>query len=244
MESPLIEVVDSPQDISEGFTCISEAFGRQARDAIWIAFNPGWDTPEGRTKREETMIRRWEGTTTDKFGNPNEIFLKATLPDPKHPDRRVIAGFAIWVQASDVEGYGAKTAGDIRSVLDLEALHPGNESEQRFLEQMCNSLLKRRVEFVKERATDDPPAIMALDLCATDPAFQRRRVATKLVQWGLDEAKRRGIKYATTEASSMGRHVYKKLGFVPEAEDIVYKLDEEFAARETPPNRFMVHTIR
>ncbi|KAI1265874.1 acyl-CoA N-acyltransferase [Xylariaceae sp. FL1019] len=239
MESPLIEVVNSPQDIAEAFTCLSEAFGRQAQDAIWMAFNPGWDTPEGRAKREETMIRRWEATTTDKFGKPNELFLKATLPDPKQPDRRVIAGFAIWVQASDVEGYGNKTAGDIRSVLNLEALYPGNESEQRFLEQMCNSLLKRRVEFVKQKATDDPPVIMALDLCGVDPAFQRRGIATRLVSWGLSEARRRGIRYCTTEGSSMGRHVYQQLGFEPDAEDIVYEVDDEFATRDMPPNRFM-----
>ncbi|KAI1176708.1 acyl-CoA N-acyltransferase [Nemania sp. FL0916] len=239
-----VEVVNNADDFTAAFDCISEAFGRQVNDAIWIAFNPGWDTPEGRAAGAERLARRWQSTTTNNKGDPNTVFLKATLPDPSssHPhQRRIIVGFAIWVQTSAVEGYGASSSAEL-SAADLEALHPGDKTEQRFVGQMLRSLVKRRVEFVAGKAAADPPCIMALDLCATHPGFQRRGVASRLVQWGLDEARRRGIPDATTEASSMGRHCYARLGFRPQGGDLVYEVDEEFADREKPPNLFMLYS--
>jgi GNAT superfamily N-acetyltransferase len=238
-EAPLVEVINDAEDFTEAFHCSSEAFGRQARDAFWQAFNPGWETPEGQAAGAEQLVRRWRETTEDNKGNPNTVFLKATLPDPHQPGRRVIVGFAVWVQTSAVEGYGA-AARDPSETMDLEALHPGNKSEQRFMQQMSRSFFKRRLEYVKNKATESPPAVMILDLCATHPSFQRRGVASRLVTWGLDEARRRGIPEATTEASSMGRHVYQRLGFRPQGSDVVYEVDEEFANRDKPPNVFMV----
>ncbi|KAI3323540.1 hypothetical protein HD806DRAFT_535367 [Xylariaceae sp. AK1471] len=234
-EVPLIEVINNAEDFTEAFHCTSEAFGRQARDAFWQAFNPGWETPEGQAAGAERMVQRWRSTTTDNKGNPNTLFLKATLPDPSQPGRRTIVGFATWVQKSAVEGYG-DVSGDPSDTIDLEALHPGNKSEQRFLQQMCRSFFKRRLEYVKDKVTENPPAVMVLDLCATHPSVQRRGVASKLVTWGLDEARRRGIPEAITEASSMGRHVYKRLGFQPQGSDVVYEVDDEFANRDKPPN--------
>ncbi|KAI0460145.1 acyl-CoA N-acyltransferase [Xylaria acuta] len=245
-DAVLVEVIDNAEDFTEGYRCISEAFGRQTHDGIWTAFNPGWETPEGQAAGADRMVQRWRSVTTDNKGNPNTVFLKATLPDPEQPQpgpggrRRVIVGFAVWVQASAVEGYGNMASDDAE--MDLEALYPGNETEQRFLRQMLRSLTKRRVEFVRGKAAADPPCIMALDLCVTHPAFQRRGVASKLVRWGLDEARRRGIPDATTEASSMGRHAYGKLGFRPQGSDIVYEVDDEFSGRDKPPNIFMVYS--
>ncbi|KAI0863136.1 acyl-CoA N-acyltransferase [Xylaria cubensis] len=238
-DAVLVEVINNEDDFTEGYQCISEAFGRQIHDGIWTAFNPGWETPEGQAAGANRMVQRWRSVTTDNKGNPNTVFLKATLPDDGGR-RRIIVGFAIWVQASAVEGHGYIASDDAK--MDLEPLYPGNETEQRFLRQMLGSLTKRRVEYVRAKATADPPAIMALDLCVTHPAFQRRGIASKLVQWGLDEARRRGIPDATTEASSMGRHAYAKLGFKPQGSDIVYELDDEFSGRDKPPNLFMVYS--
>ncbi|KAJ2969946.1 hypothetical protein NUW58_g9845 [Xylaria curta] len=85
---------------------------------------------------------------------------------------------------------------------------------------MLGSLLRRRLEFVGERAAANPPSVMALDLCTTHPAFQRRGIGAKLVQWGLDEAHRRGIPGA----------------------DIEYELDDEFKGRDQPANVFMLYS--
>ncbi|RYP36610.1 hypothetical protein DL767_003314 [Monosporascus sp. MG133] len=240
-----IEVIDRAEDIVEGFNAVAEAFGRQARDAIWTSMNPGWDDVSeggGRAHCAARMVERWRATTRDRDGNPNTVFLKASVPDPRQPGRRTIAGVAIWVQASFVEGRGDPPTDDLRRTgVDLDALHPGDEREQRFVAQCFRSLMKRRVAVAREKAAsqEEPPAIFVLDMCAVDPAFQRRGIASRLVRWGLEEAReRRGAPECTTEASAMGRLAYARLGFRGQ-EEIVYEVDEEFQARDKPPNLFM-----
>ena len=66
----------------------------------------------------------------------------------------------------------------------------------------------------------------------------------KLVGWGVEEARRRGGLECSTEASSMGRGAYMKLGFKTEGapKDIVYEVDEEFKNEgrdPLPPNLFL-----
>ncbi|KAI3397193.1 hypothetical protein diail_11167 [Diaporthe ilicicola] len=234
-----IEVIDRAEDFTNAFECAAKCFGDQINDAVWTAMNPGWDTPEGKAAGAAKLVERWQSTATNKDGNPNTVFLKATLPDPQQADQRVLVGFAIWVQYSVLEGYGDTPSMDLSKGVDVEALYPGNTAEQRFLSQAYASLLKQRVETVQSKAGASPPATFVLDLCTVDPAFQRRGIALKLVQWGLEEAKRRGGLEATTEASAMGRHVYVKLGFKPVA-DVVYEVDEDvIKGRTLPPNLFM-----
>lgn len=234
-----VELIERPEDINQAFDCVCEAFGRQAQDGIFLAMNPGWETPQGKELGAARMLARWRATTKDKDGQPNAMFLKATLPDSEQKGERIIAGFAIWVQASNVQGYGDRPLEDLRKTMDLEALYPGNKPEQRYLCQVMASLHRRRIEIIKEKATAVPPTVMALDMCAVDPVYQRKGIARELVQWGLDEARRRGGLEAITEASSMGRHVYEKMGFQAEGPDIEYAVDSEFESRKRPSNIFM-----
>lgn len=234
-----IELADSAEDIERGFHCACETFGRQTADGIWIAMNPGWDTPAGYERGVKGMTERWRGVANDLDGNPTIAFVKATLPDPERDGARVTVGMAIWVQASVVEGRGLPPIEDFSLATDLNALYPDNPAEQKYLCQLDYSLHKRRIEVVKEKATSDSPAVMVLDFCVVDPAYQRRGIASKLVQWGLDEAKRRGGLEAITEASSMGRHVYNRLGFQQEGPEIEYVVDEQFKDRKRPSNIFM-----
>ncbi|KAI0120378.1 hypothetical protein F4776DRAFT_251764 [Hypoxylon sp. NC0597] len=233
-----IEVIDRPEDIEAGFDCAANAFGRQTCDAIWMAMNPEWDKtgPEGRPRAVARMVEQWRSISHDSDGNANTIFLKATLPSQ---GGRVVVGMAIWTQLSMVEGLGNRPSDDLRSTLDLERLYPNNEAEQRYLCQVYHSLVKRRIEVVREKETSQQPSLLHLELCAVDPAYQRKGIASRLVQWGLDEAERRGGLEATTEASSMGRHVYRRLGFHDEGSDIEYDVDSEFIPRERPSNVFM-----
>lgn len=233
-----IESISQPDDIYRAFDAISRAFGRQAQDGLWVAMNPGWDTVRGREIGTARMVSRWRETSKDSHGNPNVVFLKATLPSPDQGPR-VIAGFAIWLQASAVPGHGEPPMENLKEAMNLEALCPGNEPEQRYLSQAIGSLHRRRNEVIKEKATDSIPAVMILDMCAVDPDYQRKGIAKALVQWGLDEAKRRGIPECITEASAMGRHVYLKMGFKPEGSEISYAVDAEFADRDRPLNLFM-----
>ncbi|KAK7946877.1 uncharacterized protein PG986_011198 [Apiospora aurea] len=228
-----IELMGSPDDFAAGYEVLCGAFGKQINDAICVrvshgrtAMNPGWDTPEGKKQHVARLVERWQSTTTNQLGDRNAVFLKATAPDLENGEERVVAGMAIWCQ--------------------LSFMYPGDERAQRFCAQMIKSLVRRRIEYVKSlsssaSSTGKPPATFTLDICAVDPRFQRRGVAHRLVQWGLDEARRRGGLEATTEASAMGRHAYAKLGFRPEEGrgDLVYEVDEEFRDRELPPNLFM-----
>ncbi|KAF4765004.1 hypothetical protein HAV15_003520 [Penicillium sp. str.  len=216
-----IDIIDQPEDIIQAFDCVCEAFGHQVHDGIWIAMNPGWDTPQGRASGAERMVARWLHKTNDRNGLPNTIFLKATLPCPQFERRRIIVGFGIWVQASSVEGYGDPPVEDLAHSMDLNTLYPANEPEQRYLCQTISSLHRRRTAVIKQKATAALPAVMILR------------------HWGIDEAQRRGDLEAITEASSMGRHVYGQMGFKADGPEIEYVVDDEFASRERPPNLFM-----
>jgi GNAT superfamily N-acetyltransferase len=231
-----VEPISSPEDLAQIHYCLNESFGRQARDALWLVLNPKWETPEGQEEGTAQLVTRWKSITKDKKGRPNTVFLKATIPDPKDETKKRIVGMAIWVQASFVDGYGDPPAADMGD--SLNALDP---KDARFANQVFRSLWKRRLEVAKEKQSSDPPAIFVLDMCGVDPEYQRRGIAGKLVQWGLDEAKRRGGLECTTEASSMGRGAYMKLGFKPEGDgaDMAFEVDDEFKGRDVPPNVFL-----
>ncbi|KAB8255846.1 acyl-CoA N-acyltransferase [Aspergillus pseudonomiae] len=232
-----VEPVTDPADFSRFFELAALTFGHQVHDGVWCAMNPGWDTPEGHASGSARLAARWSATTKDRHGNPNTIFLKAVIDGGS--DEGKIVGAAIWEQASMVDGYGQAPAPDIGSALDLEALYPNQPDEQRYLRQVDLSLRRRRLEVIREIATSASPAVMALDLCVVDPACQRLGIATKLVEWGLREAKARGGLEAVLEGSSMGRHVYRKLGFEQEGGEFRYDVDDQFRDREQPSNVFM-----
>ena len=239
------EVVESEEDVIAGFDAVAEAFGRQTQDALWISMNPGWDDlarPDGgRARHAARMVQRWRSVTRDRDGNPNTVFLKGTVPDSADPSRRVVAAFAIWQQVSFVPGRGDPPTADMKEAgTDPAELHPGDESEQRFASQLFASLFTHRTAALREMQTSnsESPVLFLLDLCAVHPDFQRRGLASALVRWGVDEARRRGGLECATEASVMGRLTYPHLGFSPVAE-VVYEVDPEFRDRKVPPNVFM-----
>lgn len=231
-----ITPITSEFDFLPAFQCAANAFGHQIHDTLWTLLHPGWDTPDGASACAARLAQRWKKTTKNRNGDPNTVFLKAEVSEPGS-DSPVIAGMAIWQQASFDPSWGdAPLAGMPKSDLDLLP----SESDKRFANQAFASLFRKRVEVVKEKEGQEIPATFVLDLCAVDPKYQRRGIAQKLVQWGLNEAKRRGGLECTTEASSMGRGAYRKLGFRDEGKgDIVYEVDEEFRGREMPPNVFL-----
>ncbi|KAJ0167771.1 hypothetical protein CTA2_281 [Colletotrichum tanaceti] len=251
-EEVRIEVITQPADFPQVNEVVCNAFGHQVRDGIFLSMNPGWDTPEGQAFHASRMAGRFGSVTKNNKGEPNTVFLKATLPDPdpepERPGRRRIAGMAIWVQQSAVEGHGDAPPEDLVRDLDLESIFPGNEAEQRYAAACMGSLHRRREEVIREKAaaaaaasgeSGDSPAVFVLDMCAVDPAFQGRGIAKRLVRWGLDEARRRGGLELLLEASSMGRHVYSKLGFKQDGPEIEYEVEEQFAHRDRPSNIFM-----
>lgn len=233
-----IEIIANEQDFTTAFAIISKCFGKQTNDLFWKAMNPGWDTSEGAAAGTNRMVKRWQTVTMNESGQPNTVHLKATVPDPQDPAKRVIAGIAIWTQLSMVDGMGDRQSTDLSTAVDLNELYLGDETEQRFLRQCFASFVSQRVRTLEEKASTSSPATFSLDLCVVDPDFQRRGIANKLVEWGLREAQNRGGLESTTEGSAMGRFVYKRLGFEP-VEEVNYIVDPEFQNRKLPPNLFM-----
>ncbi|KAF2730747.1 hypothetical protein EJ04DRAFT_515031 [Polyplosphaeria fusca] len=224
--------IESVDDFAQAYHCVSEAFGRQTSDGVWLPLNPNWDTPAGQAEGAGKLAQRWRSVSMNKSGSPNTIFLKASLQDAQNSNKETIVGLAIWQQLSMVSGWGDAPTSDLGSHLGIDAV------DERFARQMFASLWKRRIDYAKEKASQHPPAIFVLDMAAVHPNFQRRGIAGKLVLWGLEEAKRRGHLECTTEASVMGRSVYARLGFRPEGE-VEFVVDEEFRDRPKPPNVFM-----
>ncbi|ROT41933.1 hypothetical protein SODALDRAFT_326117 [Sodiomyces alkalinus F11] len=246
-----IEPTTEEQDLLDSFNCISNAFGTQANDGIWTHMNPGWDTPEGHARCAARLAARLRTITKDRNGRPNIVFLKATVPDPAVPAdgsgdaKRIIVGIATWVQLSVVEGYGDRPAEDLAQAVDLEDLYPGSEADQRLCRQLDAALHADRIRVVKDKAAAaaSPPAVMVLDMCAVHSEYQRRGIATRLVQWGVEEARARGGLECLTEASSMGRHVYLRLGFRQVGEEMEYgTVDEEVRSKRTLPSNIFMRT--
>lgn len=242
-EDVRVSVIEDPADFTGAFEVCARAFGDQIHDAVWIALSPGWDTAAGRAAGAARMADRFRGVTRDDQGRPNTVFLKATLASG--PEAGRIVGTATWAQLSAVPGKGDPPSVELGGGAGGEEgkqQEEGGEEAKRARElarQVWASLMARRVAAVRAKAETPSPAAFVLDLCAVDPAVQRRGVASKLVRWGLEEAERRGGLEATTEASVMGRHVYRKLGFRPVAE-IEYEVDEELLeGRVLPSNLFM-----
>ena len=236
----LIERITSTADLASAFEVNCAAFGKQTNDGIWSAIYPNWNSTAGKQQAISRLAARLESDSKNPDGEPNTVLIKATVPSPNNPSDPTIAGFAIWMQASTVPGFGEKPHENEISDEELELLYPSDAKEQRYLRQLLVSLHKRRSQTIMDKADDaSPPAVFILDSCAVDPAFQRRGIATLLVRWGLDEAKRRGGLECVTEASSMGRHVYLREGFQAEGPDMGFEVDEEFAGRDRPPNVFL-----
>lgn len=237
-----VEVISSPQDVRAAFDVVYQCFGVQVPDAIIFAYNPGVETPKGRADAAQRYVDRFIAASKirNNSGQMNSIFLKATAYDNGQPK---IVGFCIWEQLSVVDGYGNPPVEDIGQVMDLEKLYPGDISEQEYVVKMDRNLHVPRTALVKSKRDADPPAILALDLMVTHPQYQRRGIARQCVQWGLDEAKRRGGLECSTEASVMGRLVYTKMGFKQEGGEIEYDVDEaKFAIKRGMPSNIFLRT--
>ena len=56
-----------------------------------------------------------------------------------------------------MQGHGEPPAEHLKEAMNLEALYPRNEPEQRYLSQTIMSLHRCRNEVIKEKATDSTP---------------------------------------------------------------------------------------
>lgn len=233
-----ISVIQDPADFLPFFEVAARCFGTQNQDELWKAISPGWDTPAGREANAARLAQRFRTTTINRDEDPNTVFLKATAA----PGDRIV-GISIWAQLSFAEGWGDEPSLELKDVNDM---YLDDATRRQFASQVYGSSMRTRVGVVQAKKEDGgsaPPAVFVLDLCAVDPEFQRRGIASRLVRWGLDEARRRGGLEAATEASVMGRGCYGKLGFRP-VKEIEYEIEDGvkeavLQGRQLPSNLFM-----
>lgn len=248
-EVTISEIIEK-SDFAATYDIACQCFGVQSPDALHAAFNPAWQTPEGRQKGIDRTANRLDKISLDKHGRPNSIFLKATVPNPDPTTKndsidkngRKIVGFAYWSQVSCVEGYGDAPKDDFVEMLDLRTLHAGDPGMQAFLSQALMSLTRARHQLAKEKVNATSCAIMGLDLICVDPKFQGLGIGAKLVNWGLEEAKKRGDLECVLEGSTARRGLYKKLGFVQVGGEIGYEdvEDKDYVkGLKLPSNVFM-----
>lgn len=248
-----VSPITDPSDFSAAYDITAAAFGRQTNDAVWQALKPDWDQPLARANLIARDIKGFEASLlptakSPRTGLPNRVYLKATYTDPA-TGVSTIAGVAIWSQLSFVEGWGEPPNPELPGADDgllVAELQPDEATAQRKIalaKQVFASLMTLRTELIREIAEtkkETTPAVFALDLCAVHPDFQKRGLASRLVQWGIDDARenREGIE-PVLEASVMGRSVYKRLGFQGVAE-AVYLVDEDvLEGKVLPSNLFM-----
>ncbi|KLU91281.1 hypothetical protein MAPG_09802 [Magnaporthiopsis poae ATCC 64411] len=134
--------------------------------------------------------------------------------------RRLVARW----RASQAEGPGACDAQGRAHTIILKAVLPREEGRS---ETVAGVAIWMQVSFVAGHGFPAPEDWGAAGL------------ARALVQWGLDEAQRRGGIECITEASSMGRKVYLQMGFRQEGGEMAYLVDDEFKDRKLPSNVFL-----
>jgi len=230
-----IELIKDEKDMRENVSCQYETFGQQTNNAFWHAMCPNADTEEGMEELVKGAEKNFQSKSAHN-GKGHSWFLKAIVQDPK-TGKESIAGIATWTEMIHSRNPVPTTMEKEK----LEKTYPGNESEQRYLNQMFQSFLRRRGELVEE-AGKEGRAVMVLDICVVRPQFQKRGIASELVKWGLRKAEEVGKDgqaiECITEASPMGKPVYVRLGFEPEG-DVVYKVDEEFKNRRRTPDTIL-----
>lgn len=234
-EEVRIELIKDENEMKDYFLCQYETFGMQTKDGFWASMNPNFETEEGRERSIEGVKKRFQKSSAHN-GVGHSWFLKAIVKDLE-TGKETIGGIATWTEMM-------QSRNPVPTEFDqtiLKKMYPENEKEQRFAQQMFQSFVKRRGELVKE-AGKEGRSVMVLDICVVRPNFQRRGLASLLVKWGLRKAEELGQDGQSieciTEASSMGKPVYLKLGFQPEME-LEFKVDEEFKDRQRPPNTIL-----
>lgn len=78
-----------------------------------------------------------------------------------------------------------------------------------------------------------------LDGLAVDPAYQRRGIGRKLMEWGMERAKEEGVPITLTSTPA-GQRLYQKLGFrEAQLDDIgngIKELSMIWSPHERPPS--------
>jgi len=101
-----------------------------------------------------------------------------------------------------------------------------NDDEKLFASHMIEIFIVERNAAIKNSNGN----LVSLDILTIDPAFQRRGVGGKLVEWGTSKADKMGVD-AVVESSVFGKGLYLKHGF-NFIKDVTISPPEKWAGRE------------
>lgn len=173
-------------DMLAVFTVAARAFDRN--ENFFDATFPQHWTDEGKAAGAERFLHM-------KQNDPNIHYIKAV-----DTDTGAIAGFARWLILKDhIPNPPPNDHGPYwESAEDAD-----------YFNQLLTSFMAQRAEYIQKTGGN----VVSLDICAVDPAYQRRGVGNQLVEWGVKKADEQGLD-AVVESSPFGRGLYEKHGFV------------------------------
>lgn len=169
------------------FEITSLAFG--TREPFWNATWPNHWTESGR----EAGAQRFKNT---KNSDPTAKYMKA-VDDANGK----IVGMAKWSIFVDHTPSFNKPDGN-------KGDHANDNEEKAHQQYLANQFFAERRDAIRMSNGN----IVCLDILAVDPPYQRRGVASALVEWGTKKADELGLE-AVVEGSSSGQGVYEKQGF-------------------------------
>lgn len=212
---PNIEIhLATEDDAAELFAICSEAFGSE--DPAWKAYYPLHWTPEGRKAGSE------------RFSSAMQEDHHAVYHKAVDVTCGTIVAFSIWTV------YNARP---LQYPPDLPSPdYWPNALEAEYGHAIMLDLMRKRHDHIKSVAN----SIVHLNTLAVLPAYQRRGIATRLMEWGVDMADQLGFP-CFVEATPAGRPLYQRCGFVIE-EEVLPVMPTKFADRE--PCRYTFMTRR
>jgi GNAT superfamily N-acetyltransferase len=151
----------------------------------------------------------WHARVRQFFSDPRSIIIVATVEEA---GAEKIAGMATWQRQGDDKG-----ALKIMQAWKDHALLPLPLVENRAIDPTKRTILQDAYPYFKhhwDATTNDIPRSQNwyLNLCAIDPAFQKRGIGQHLVAWGLERARQENV-HASTISSFQNERFYLRCGF-------------------------------
>jgi GNAT superfamily N-acetyltransferase len=154
----------------------------------------------------------WHDRTRVVFQEPRSIVIVATTIEA---EREKIVGMATWQRQGDDPGAQKVIQAWINPGAD--AFVPLPSTNNRAMDVAKRTILEDSSPYFKhhwEGTTNGIPRAQNwyLQLCAIDPAYQKRGFGQELVAWGLDRAREENV-HASVAASYKNEPFYLRCGF-------------------------------
>ncbi|KAJ5930975.1 hypothetical protein N7466_006468 [Penicillium verhagenii] len=146
---------------------------------------------------EEGIAYRAQNFSDALKSSPSNKIWKAVIADPDSPTGEKIVGFSLWCFYTEPEYMpewkGMEWPSTANAVASNELIGELNALKKRHMDGKCYGLLR---------------------VLCTLPEYRGLGVASALIQLGLDEGVKEGLKLFWLHGSADGQALYRKFGFV------------------------------